>query len=301
MNHSHRFAAAVNLAVATAGWALAPIFIRDLSTVYEPHTQNFLRYLSATGPLLLISLVWFRPGLYAALRNRRSMIGIAALNVAQQYTWTVGCAGSTATTAQLVSKLSIVFVVILGFILYHEERAVIRSPGYIGGTMLSFGGLAALIATDPASLIPVMNWPMAMLLATAAFWGGYTIWAKHLVGSLHPIPMFTVLSIYTTAGCGFLALTLGHPSALAAAGMKPAVTAVISGLIPIALAHPAFFHAQKHLGSAFCTSVALLNPLITYAIAMWIWPDEHMALHQWAGAAALLAGTFMIVRAGRRS
>jgi len=300
MNRSHRFSASVNLAISSVGWALAPVFIRDLSAVYEPHTQNFLRYLSAVVPLLFISIIWFRPGLRDALRAWRGMLGIALLNVAQQYTWAVGCAGSTATTAQLVSKLSIVFVVVLGFILYHEERAVIRSPWYLVGTLLSFAGLAAVIASDRASLIPVMNWPMAMLLATAVFWGGYTVWAKHLVGSLHPIPMFTVLSAYTTVGCGLFALTLGEPDALFTAGMKPTSIAIVSGLIPIALAHPTFFYAQKHLGSAFCTSVALLNPLVTYAIALWIWPDEHMVPHQWAGAALLLAGTLMVTRAGKR-
>ncbi len=301
MNRSHRFTAGVNLAISSIGWALAPIFIRDLSAVYEPHTQNLLRYASATVPLLIISFIWFRPGLRAALRNWPGMLGIAVLNVAQQYTWAVGCAGSTATTAQLVSKLSIVFVIIFGFMLYREERAVIGSPWYLVGTVLSFGGLTALISSDSASLIPVLDWPMLMLLATAVFWGGYTVWAKHLVDGVHPIPMFTMIAVYTTIGCALLSVTMGQPAALITAGMKPTLIAIASGLIPIALAHPTFFYAQKYLGSAFSSSVALLNPLVTYAIALWIWPDERLVLHQWAGAALLLAGTLMVTRAGKRS
>lgn len=301
MNRSHRVSAWINLALSSVGWALAPVFIRNLSSVYEPHTQNLLRYFSAAVPLVVISLIWFRADLRKALRNWRGMLGISALNVAQQYLWAVGCAGTTATTAQLVSKLSIVFVVILGFILYHEERAVIGSAWYLLGTFLSFGGLTALIASDPASLIPVLNWPMLMLLAMAVFWGAYTVWAKHLTENVHPIPMFTVLSVLTTLGCGILSMTIGHPGSLLTAGMRPTLIAIASGLIPIALAHPTFFYAQKWLGSAFSSSVALLNPLVTYAVALWIWPDEHMALHQWAGAGVLLAGTLMVTRAGKRS
>lgn len=301
MNRSHRFSAGVNLAISSVGWAMAPIFIRDLSSVYEPHTQNLLRYASATAPLLIISLIWFRPGLRASLRNWRGMLGIAVLNVTQQYTWAVGCAGATATTSQLVSKLSIVFVIIFGFILYREERVVIRSAWYLIGTLLSFGGLAALISSDPASLVPVLDWPMAMLLATAVFWGGYTVWTKHLVDDVHPIPMFTVLSVYTTLGCAILSVTIGQPASLMTAGTKATLIAIASGLIPIALAHPTFFYAQKHLGSAFSSSVALLNPLVTYAIALWIWPDEHLVPHQWMGAAALLVGTLMVTRAGKRA
>lgn len=299
MSSPTKTSAATALVVAAIGWAFAPIFIRQLSTVYDPHTQNFLRYASASIPLVIISLVAYRADLCVALRNSKGMLSIAVLNVLQQHTWTLGCAGTTPTTAQLVSKLSIAFVVIFSFFLFHEERRVIKSPIYLLGTLLSLLGVAAVISEDPSTLVPVLNLPTLMLLLTSILWAVYTVWGKHLVTHVHPIPMFTVLSIYTTIGFGILSPLTGHPSLLITAGLRPLLIGVVSGLIPIALAHPAFHYAQKHLGSALCSSVALFNPLITYAVALCIWPDEHLVLHQWMGAAILLIGTLLVIYAGK--
>ena len=300
MNDSQRVSAATALVVSASGWALAPIFIRQLSVVYDPNTQNLLRYLSATIPLVVVSAVWYREDLRAAFRDYKGMLGIAILNVVQQLVWTIGCAGSTATTAQLISKLSIVFVIIFSFLLFHEERAIIKSPLYIAGTVLSFVGVGGVISDNPASVVPTLNWPTLMLLAMAVLWAVYTVWAKHLVTDVHPVPMFTVLSIYTTIGCAILSVVWGAPSTLVTAGIPPIIIGIISGLIPIALAHPTFHFAQKHLGSALCSSVALFNPLLTYAIALWIFPDEHLVLTQWLGAGVLLAGTLLVIYAGKQ-
>ena len=287
--------------VAACGWALAPIFIRQLSTIYDPHTQNLLRYASATLPLFVISIIWFRKDLFTSFRGYKGMLGIAALNVLQQHVWTVGCAGSTATTAQFITKLSIVFVILFSFFLFHEERSVIKSRVYQFGTLLSFAGAAAVISDNPASIVPVLDFPTLMLLATAVLWAAYTVWAKHLVMNVHPIPMFTVLSIYTTLGFAVLSPATGHTFTLVTAGWHPAVIGIVSGLIPIAWAHPSFHYAQKHLGSALCSSVALFNPLVTYAVALWVFPDEHLVLTQWLGAALLLLGTFLVLTAGKRN
>ena len=287
--------------VAACGWALAPIFIRQLSTIYDPHTQNLLRYASATLPLFVISIIWFRKDLFTSFRGYKGMLGIAALNVLQQHVWTVGCAGSTATTAQFITKLSIVFVILFSFFLFHEERSVIKSRVYQFGTLLSFAGAAAVISDNPASIVPVLDFPTLMLLATAVLWAAYTVWAKHLVMNVHPIPMFTVLSIYTTLGFAVLSPATGDTFTLVTAGWHPAVIGIVSGLIPIAWAHPSFHYAQKHLGSALCSSVALFNPLVTYAVALWVFPDEHLVLTQWLGAALLLLGTFLMLTAGKRN
>jgi len=296
---NHRFNAATALIASAVGWALAPIFIRYLSHYYDPHTQNLLRYACAVPPLVALSLVYHPTDLKAAFRDWRGMGGIALLNVAQQHAWTLGCAGSTATTAQLLSKLSIVFVIILSLILFQEERRGIASPIYLFGTLLSFAGVGLVTVRNPDSFLPVLDVPTLLLLLTALLWGVYTVWGKRLVLTIHPVPMFAVVSIYTTVGFSLLAAFTGHPGHIMDAGLSPFLLGLISGWIPIALAHPAFHYAQRHLGSAFCSSVALFNPLVTYAIALWVFPDEGLLATQWAGAAALMTGTFMVVYSRR--
>ena len=301
MADSHRPSAAAALVAAALGWSLAPVFIRGLSGVYTPCTQNFLRYGGGAAPLVVISLVAYRDDLRVVLRNYRGMLGIAVLNVVQQLLWTIGCAGAGATMAQLTSKLSVVFVIVFSFVLFREERPVIRSPLYLIGTLLGLAGVAAVISKDPASLAPVFDFPLIALLIVAVLWGLYTVWGKHLVTHVHPVPMFTVLAVYTTIAFGVLMLVCDGPSVVIAAGPRLAVLAALSGMVPIAMAHTCFHFAQKHLGSALCASILLLNPLVTYAIALAFWSDERLILTQWLGAGVLLLGAFLVTYAGHRA
>lgn len=300
MQKSHKPTAVLALFLSTFGWALAPIFIRYLSTSYDVNTQNFIRYLGATLPLLIISLVWYREEFRLVLKHRNAMLGIGLVNIFQQWSWTIGCAGSTATTAQLISKTSIVFVIALSFFLFHEERAVIRSRLYQAGTFLSLLGLVAVISRDPSSILPHFDIPTVMLIFTSIMWAVYTIWGKHLVSTVHPVPMFTVIAIGTTIASFIMACIWGNPANAFTAGPSIFWIAIISGIVCIAISHPTFHFAQKHLGSALCSSVALLNPLVTYFIALCIWPDEKLILTQWFGAAALLAGTLLVTYAGHQ-
>ncbi len=300
MTDSRRIPTGVALAVAAIGWALAPVFIRLLSDAYDPYSQAFVRYASAALALVGVCLVAFRQEFFRLLRNPRGILALAALNVLQQCTWTIGCYGSTATAAQLITKLNVVFVIIFAFFLFREERAVICNPLYAAGTSLGLVGVAAVLARDPSSLVPVLDRSSVLLLLTAMFWGVYIVWARRLVLRIHPVPMFTVLAILTTFGFGILSLLLGRAHTLVEAGPRTTAIAIVSGLLPIATAHPCFHYAQKHLGSAFCTSIILLNPLLTYLFGTLMLPDESLTSSQWVGAAILLSGTLMVTVAGHR-
>jgi len=298
MSAPHRFSAALCLVVAAFGWALTPVFIRFLSSTFDVFTMPFLRYGSAAVVLAVISALAFRTELIDVLRNHKGLIGLAAVNVTMMCFWTAGCSMATATKAQLISKLSIVFIIIFSFFLFREERAVITNPAYLFGTLLSFVGVAALTSDDPASLAPSLDTGTLVLLATAVLWAVYTVWSRHVVIHCHPIAMFTAVALYTSLGCGLVCLMLGRPSSVLTASPGMLVIAVISGLVPIALGHPCFLFAQKHLGAALCSSFTLLNPLITYGIALLIWTDERLTPVQWVGAGVLLAGTLLVTYVG---
>lgn len=286
--------------MATLGWALAPVFIRGLSATYDPYTMNLLRCTGAAVPLLAISLVAYRDDLCAALANWRGMVGLALLNVLQQTLWTIGCSGAGATVAQIVSKLSVVLVIMFSFVLFHEERAIIKSPVYLLGTLASLAGVGLVIGGGSESMALALDFPMVALLIVAVLWAIYVVWGKHLVRNVHPVPMFTVLAVYTTIGFGLLMPALGSPSTIVSAGPRMAVLAFLSGLLSLGMAHPCFHFGQKYVGSAFSISVVLLNPLLTFLVAQWFWADERLVLVQWAGAVLLLGGTFAVIYIGRR-
>jgi drug/metabolite transporter (DMT)-like permease len=293
--------AAVALGIATMGWALAPVFIRLCSADFDPLTQAFARYLSGSAMLAGICMLRWRREFLSLLRNPLRLAPISALNVFMQYIWTVGCYGTPATTAQLIIKLNIVFVIAFAYVLFREERAVIRNRNYGTGTLVGLIGLVFVLMQKPEDLVPVLNVPILLLLLMSLTWAIYVVWGKHLAWKMHPVPMFGVMSIQTAIGLGALAFAFGNP--VESLSIAPAIwmIAIVSGFISIGFAHPAFQYAQRELGSAFCTAVNLINPLFTYLFSLVLLPNERMMPQQWAGAAILLMGTAFVLRAAHRN
>ena len=295
-----RTPAFLSLGMVMVSWGMAPVFIRYLSDAYDPYSQAFIRFASATIALVAICFVWHRREFLRLFRESKVLFGLGMFIVFHQLLWTIGTYNATATMAQLIVTINVVFVIVFSFFLFQEERAVIRSPAYLIGTACSILGVAGVLARDPGSLQPVFDTGAVVLLITAVSWGVYKVWSKHIVMGLHPVPMFAVAAVYATFGLGVVMLVLGRPSTLVTADPRITAIAFVSGILPIGLAHPAYNYAQKHLGAAFSSSCNLIVPFLTYLFGMFILDDEALRATQWAGAAVLLAGAALVTYAGHR-
>lgn len=280
---------------------MAPVFIRLLVDAFDPLTMSFARYTCAVIPLVAISTVFFRPEFIRILRNLRMMLPLVTLNIFMQCAWVYGAYGSTANTAQLVTKISVIFVIVLSYFFFREERAVVRHPAFLLGTVGSLCGVAAVLTTDPATLRPAIDGAAMLLILTALCWAVYNVWAKHLVKNIHPIPLFTVLALYSTPILGVLSFIFGEPSDLLHITPRIAMITALAGLIPLSLCHPSFYFAQKELGAAYCNTFILFNPALTYVAALILLPSETLIWTQIAGALILMSGTFMVTIARRRT
>jgi drug/metabolite transporter (DMT)-like permease len=290
------------LAAATLGWSISPIFMRYMTGAYDPYTQSFLRYGFATIILLAISAIGYREGFMAALRRPKATLGLALLNFVMQTAWTVSLYHTTATAAQLITKIQVLMIIAMSYFLYHEERAVIKSPRYIIGTALGFLGLAGVLMDDPSkSLFPTLDLAVFLLLFVSVCWSVYAVWGKHVVRDLHPVPMFTVVSLYTTIGFAVNMLIFGDPGTIISGGSHMLWIAALSSVLPIAIAHAAYHYAQHRLGAAFCISVQLITPAITNGLALFFWLDESMNMVQWIGAGVLTAGSLFVIQAQRKA
>ncbi|HNR32941.1 MAG TPA: DMT family transporter [Candidatus Hydrogenedentes bacterium] len=295
---AHRAEASVSLVLSVFAWSLSPVFIRWLSDAYDPYTMSFLRYFWATALLVPVSLAWFRRELFEALRASRALLGIAAVNLAMQTMWQVAGAVAHPTVVQLISRLSIVFVILLSYLAFREERAVIRSAFFLAGVALSFVGVAGVLMPEPRlSLLPRMDLISLLLLGVAFLGAVYNVWSKHAVMKLHPFAMFTVVAAYTTLGAAAVAWGFGSKGGFFTADARTTGILVVSGLFSIALAHPSYNHAQKYLGAAFCSVALHLSPFVTHLFAMALWPEEPLSAAQWLGGLLLIAGVLLVVRA----
>ena len=289
------------LLLATLAWSLSPIFIRQLSVVFDPITLTFIRYAVALVPLTIVSWVRFRADYLVLLRSVQVTAPLATLTVVQQYTWVAGTYGATATTAQLITKLTVPFTIFFAFFLFHEERAAVRHPLFVFGVILSLAGMAAVLTKDAAAIRPTVDAATALLITTAILWAVYNVWSKFLVMNVHPVPLFGVIALYVTAAFGIGALVWGESSDWA--GFTPGLIVVwiLSGIFPLAMAHPCYNFAQRYLGSSYCTTFVLITPLITWLLSFIMLPGEQLLMTQIIGGVVLMLGTFFVTLAHLRA
>lgn len=288
----------ISVPVFVLGWALTPVFVRYMSDAYDPYTQAFIRYASAACVLCIYSAVVYRSELIRAIRHWRVLLPMGMLVTLMQLAWTVAIYHTTATMAQLVTTLQAPTVILLSFLLFQDERDVIKSPRYLFGTLLCVVGVMGVFMRDDGGSIRLyIDLALVLLIFVSVAWSVYAVWGKHTAKGLHPVAMFTVISVYVTIGFVFTMLLFGNPETLWTAGARINGIAFISGVICIAAAHCAFHYAQVRLGSSFCTSIQLLTPFITHLMALMLWPDERLLWIQWSGGILLIAGSFMVIRA----
>lgn len=279
------------------GWALTPVFVRYMSGAYDPYTQAFIRYASAALALCLYASLLYRKELFRAIRQWRILLPMSAMVTAMQLAWTVAIYHTTATMAQLVTTLQAPLVILLSFLVFHEERDTIRNPRFIFGTILCIIGVTGVFMRDDGKSIRIyIDLALLLLIFVSVAWAVYAVWGRHTAKGLHPVAMFTVISVYVSIGFVFTMFLFGRPETLIQAGARMNGIAFLSGVICIAVAHCAFHYSQVRLGSAFCTSIQLVSPFITHLLALCFWPDERLLWIQWAGGGILLLGSFVVIR-----
>ena len=287
----------LSVVVFVLGWALTPVFVRYKKDAYEPHSQAFIRYGSAAVALFVYSLFWLPAELKEAFKRWRTLLSMSLLVLAMQFAWTVAIYNTTATKAQLVTTVQAPLVILLSFLLFREEHAVIRSWRYLLGTAFCIIGVVGVfMQRTSTSVALVVDLALMLLLFVSFTWAVYAVWGRHTAKSLHPVAMFTVLSLFVTAGFFISTLVFGDYRCLLDAGFRMNGIAFISGVICIAAAHCAFHHAQLHLGSAYCTSLQLVSPFITHVIALFFWSDEKLIFVQQLGGLLLIAGCLLVIR-----
>ncbi len=294
---SQKQKASIALSLAILGWSFSPICIRYLQDAYDPFTQAGIRYLGAVLFIVPYCFFFYKKSFQLAFSRPIPTIILSAINVIMQATWTIGVYYSTASLGQILVKIQIPIVAFFSFIVFAEERSLIKRPLFIIGSLLGIAGSILLIyKPSSGNEFPYLYRAVLSLFISAFLWGIYCVYGKYTVErELHPIPMFGVISIYTTIGLFLLGCLLGEPGRIAQVNISIHLLAIFSGLLPIAVAHSSFHYAQWHLGSAFCNTLLTLNPLITHFIALLLWKNESLNIIQWTGTFVLLTGCLWVL------
>jgi len=264
------------------------IFIRYFTGYFDSWTQNFYRY--AVGacfwlPFLLLSLrkkqwdhsIWWRA------------IGPTMANVFMQSFSARAIYYIEPAFAMLLFQSSILWIVTFSLIFFAEERGLIRSKFFWMGLVMCLSGLMGVLAFKEGFAEAATLKGIVLTLIAGIGSACYVIAIRVSVQKIDSRQSFAVIALYTAVGLAVLAMLFGEPAA--AYGLKAGILGlvVMSGIIPIALAHVIFYASIKRIGTTIPSLVLLLTPFSVLALSNAIF-GEKLSLGQWFSGLVLIVG-----------
>ncbi len=286
------------LAVALTAWGLSQLFVKYLiQHGYDPHTQNFYRYVA--GTLAILPWVWHRMQVRQVRLTRPvlwRLLGVSLAAVGHQVSWVVAMQWIYPALAAFLIKSSVLFAGGLVFLLYPEERWVFRSGRFRGGLGLALAGAAGLALLRPDLDRMEINVAVLLVLFSAAMWGTYSVVVKRVSAQLGPTVSFGVVGVYVTLILAVPAVTVGDLGHWREVAWPVNVVLVVSGILCIGVGHVCYYVALRALGVAVCTTMLMTTPLFTMLLSFW-WFGERLTAGQIAAGIVLLAGGILTLLA----
>lgn len=287
------------LLTAVLMWAVGPIFIKYFTGYYNPWTQNAFRYTVSAAMLLAVA------GARGVLRTHltaaqwKKLLFISVTNVVMQSVFTPIYYFIYPALASLLSGLNVVFVTIMSFAIFHDERRVIRSPHFLSGAALAMVGIAVLVLGRDPEVMAHLNvsshgfWIGVSLSVVYAFLNAlYSITIKHAVTDIPAVICFTHVSWMTSLGLLVPMFIMGGVSDLWTRPVSPLLLMVFSALVSIVIAHTCFYATLKRISAAVSTSMLQLTPVLTCLFSAVLYGDT-LSPVQLLGGAGVVSGAWL--------
>lgn len=284
-------------------WATGPLFVKHFSASYDVFTQNAFRYTCAAAVLLAVT--GLRGGLRYPLSNaqRRKLLLVAVANILMQTNFAATYYFLYPAVGALVSRVGIIFTAVLSFIIFHDERCVIRSPRFLAGAALALIGVVFVITGRDPEILSHLNvsegqfWiGVALAISMAFLVAVYMLTIKHAVRDIPPVVSFTHVAWMTATGLTVLMLLIGDASDLWRQPRGGLALMALSAVLSIVIAHTCYYEALRHIKLVVCVSFHQLTPLLVCVLSAILFGDR-LTVVQMAGGAVVIAGAFLAARA----
>jgi drug/metabolite transporter (DMT)-like permease len=282
-------------------WSLAPSMIHGITGSFPVNFQNACRYVVALLALWIVLLAGadkerLREYRRALRENAPRILVLGLVQYGFQVCYTYSLFLMTPSVMILVYQTQVLFGVLLGAILFPDERAYIRTPGFCVGLCMALAGVVLVIVCGAGFNASGFGIGILVVLGAAFGWALLGALLKKLVPRVNPL--LTISSVYAVAAPLFILTYLithpGFPVPAAPAGHW--LLLVSSALLAIALGQSLFYKAVPVIGVSASTSISLLMPLLAAGVSYLAF-GETLTPAQLCGAAVLLGGSFIIMRA----
>ncbi len=254
-------------------WSAGPIIVRYLTGYIDSWTQNMLRYLAACLFWLPFLIYLQRTGKLDK-RVWKHAIVPAAANIIMQSLWAKAFYYIEPAFGSLLSKSSIIWIIVLSMFIFAEERALLKSPRFWFGLILSIAGVTGVMIFKEDFSTSRTITGVLIVMAQSFTWGLYTVSVKMAFKAIDVRSGFSVISIYTVFGLCVLGFVFGQPGRCLEMPKIVWLYIVVSGILCIAIAHVLYYFSIKRLGATIPSLVLLVSPFTVLAASYFIFAEK---------------------------
>lgn len=281
-------------------WVWPAIIIKSLSPHFDNLTQNFYRFLAASVALIIINLVYYKEEFLRELRNIKKFIFPTLLIFVFQITWVWGLYILTPTVAVLINRSSVLFVMVFSFLLFKDEREVIKSRAFMWGSLLTVISVAGIIIGRSNLRLNDFNRGAMIVLISAISWALYLIAVKKRVRKIEPLVVAGIVYTLSVPLFFISSLLWGDLSRILEASPGINILLFTSGMLCVGIANAFNFKSIKLIGTALSSTLVLVTPFFT-GIASYFIFKEILTIPQILFGIILIIGCAILSRAKNNS
>lgn len=276
-------------------WATIPLFLKYFTAYVDAWTANGIRYPFAA--LLFVPwLIHFHKKGVLQWRHWKLAIFPVVVNTISQIMWAWAPYYIDAGFMTFLVRLSVLWVVLGSFILFRDERELVKSGRFWLGFILAIVGFIAMtVASKPLATRSTFIGVILVLFVSVG-WAAYQLSVRKNLQQIDSRAGFGMISVLTSIGLLTCMFSFGEYDKVAT--LEPVVTIMLllSGLIGIAAAHLLFYIAVKRIGVAIASSANLSATFLTAFFSMLLFGEKLSAI-QWFAGVILIAGGILLTQA----
>lgn len=280
------------------GWSIVPLILR-----YFSEGGHYVDFWTSNGWRYGFSALLWTPAVLLGVRRgtipqglwRKALVPSLINAIAQVcFTWAHYKIDPGLLTFGL--RFQIVFVAIGAYILFANERRVVRSAMYIVGFVLVLGGSLVTVVFGAGLPTGQQAFGVVLAISSGLFFASYGLAVRYFMHEINPIIAFSVISLYTAGAMIVLMLVMGERGGLSALDLSAWNMTLLLGsaVIGIALGHVGYYTAIARLGVATCAGAIQVQPFIVGVMSAMLY-HERLTWVQWvAGVVATFGAVLML-------
>ena len=285
--------AEIGVLAVMAIWGMNFIVVKSAVAVLPPVGFTFLRFAIASATLFLL-LRWREGSIGLPRRDLIAIMGVGVVGFGlYQILWTTGIQQIAAGDSALIIAATPVLVAFLAVL----ARSDVLTPLKIIGGLVSFGGVALVIASGPGLTLGQSLFGEAITLLAAVCWAIYTAFGAPFLRRYSPL---RTTAWATIAGVIVLAPLAASQLATVDAGaaFTPTVVGAIlySGFLAAGLANVVVNNSVRVVGPTRTAAYQFLVPALAVILAAFFLL-EPIRIGQIVGGIVIVGGV-LITRGG---